>query len=105
MLWCFGAREESDVGSLALVAAAGRLPSCAGHPCAGGSGRAAHPTVAFLHRLSLLGHLVSIPKCSGHRYRQTLSAPGGLVAAPLVVAPTGPAELVKVGGCGLRGTV
>uniref|UniRef100_A0A673U2H9 FTS- and Hook-interacting protein n=1 Tax=Suricata suricatta TaxID=37032 RepID=A0A673U2H9_SURSU len=32
-----------------------------GHPRAGGSGRAAHPTVAFLHRLSLPGHLRSQP--------------------------------------------
>lgn len=86
------------------MAAAGRPPSCAGRPYVGGSGRAAHPTVAFLHRLSLLDRLVSIPECSGQRHPQTLPAPGDLVEAPLVVVPAVPADLAKPGGSGLGGT-
>lgn len=66
---------------------------------------AAHPTFASLHRLSLLGHLVSIPECSGRRHPQILPAPGGLVVAPLVSVPSDPADLAKPGGYGLGGNV
>lgn len=93
------------VSSPALVAAAGRPSSCVDPPCVSGSGRAAHPAVAFLHRLSLLGCLVSILECSVRRHPQSLPVPGGLVAAPLVVVPAGPADLAEPGGCGLGGTV
>lgn len=87
------------------MVAAGRQLSCAGLPYVGGSGRAAHPTFSFLHRLSRLDHLVSIPECSGQRHHQTLPVLEDLVAALLISVPFDPAGLAKLGGCGLDGTV
>lgn len=83
---------------------AGRPSSFSGHPYAGEYGRVAHLTVVFLHRLSLLGYLVSIPECSGQRHPQTLSAPGDLVVAPLAVVYAGFAGLAKSDECVLDGT-
>lgn len=87
------------------MVAAGRQLSCAGLPYVGGSGRAAHPTFSFLHRLSRLGHLVSIPECSGQRHHQTLPVLEDLVATLLISVPFDPAGLAKLGECELDGTV